>query len=163
MCRYALFYHSYLQKSGRSCRYIPKNFQVCTLIRIGTLIWKCGRLQLSVESCGDFSPVNKTLPNLPTNSKKPWNYNGTIIFEIEIISKFTYLQLNQNVTSFLMPVQSLVFYSMLADKLFVTYSRVQKSIENFVFRPKMAIFWRAGIREQGLPLLLAFQYLILMI
>ena len=44
-----------------------------------------------------------------------------------------------------------------------TYSRVQKSIENFVFRPKMAIFRRAGMREGGLPLPLAFQYLILMI
>ena len=43
------------------------------------------------------------------------------------------------------------------------YSRVQKSIENFIFRPKMAIFWRAGMREGGLPLPLAFQYLILMI
>ena len=32
-----------------------------------------------------------------------------------------------------------------------------------VFRTKMAIFWRAGVREGGLPLLLAFQYLILMI
>ena len=45
----------------------------------------------------------------------------------------------------------------------VIYSRVQKSIENFVFRPKMAIFRRAGMREGGLPLPLAFQYLILMI
>ena len=36
------------------------------------------------------------------------------------------------------------------------YSRVQKSIENFIFRPKMA-------REGGLPFPLAFQYLILMI
>ena len=43
------------------------------------------------------------------------------------------------------------------------YSRVQKSIENFVFGPKMAIFWRAGMKEGGLPLPLAFQYLILMI
>ena len=43
------------------------------------------------------------------------------------------------------------------------YSRVQKSIENFVFRPKMAIFRRVGMREGGLPLPLAFQYLILMI
>ena len=43
------------------------------------------------------------------------------------------------------------------------YSRVQKSIENFVFRPKMAIFQRAGMREGGLPLPIAFQYLILMI
>jgi len=43
------------------------------------------------------------------------------------------------------------------------YSRVQKSIENFVFRPKMTIFWRAGMREGGLPLPLAFQYLIPMI
>ena len=32
-----------------------------------------------------------------------------------------------------------------------------------VFRPKMAIFRRAGMREGGLPLSLAFQYLILMI
>ena len=32
-----------------------------------------------------------------------------------------------------------------------------------VFRPKMAIFRRAGIREGGLPLQLAFHYLIFMI
>ena len=32
-----------------------------------------------------------------------------------------------------------------------------------VFTPKMAIFQRAGIREGGLPLPLAFQYLILLI
>jgi hypothetical protein len=32
-----------------------------------------------------------------------------------------------------------------------------------VFRPKMAIFRKAGMREGGLPLPLAFQYLILMI
>jgi hypothetical protein len=32
-----------------------------------------------------------------------------------------------------------------------------------VFRPKMAIFRRAGMREGGLPPILAFQYLILMI
>ena len=44
-----------------------------------------------------------------------------------------------------------------------TYSRVQKSTYNFVFRPKMAIFRRAGMRKGGLPLPLAFQYLILMI
>ena len=44
-----------------------------------------------------------------------------------------------------------------------TYSRVQKSIEIFVFRPIMAIFRRAGMREGGLPPPLAFQYLILMI
>ena len=38
-----------------------------------------------------------------------------------------------------------------------------KSRENCVFRPKMAIFRRAGMRKGGLPLPLAFQYLILMI
>ena len=38
------------------------------------------------------------------------------------------------------------------------YSRVQKSIENFAFRPKMTIFRRAGMREGGLPLPLGFQY-----
>jgi hypothetical protein len=38
-------------------------------------------------------------------------------------------------------------------------SRVQKSIENFIFRPKTAIFRRVEMREGGLPLPLAFQYL----
>ena len=45
----------------------------------------------------------------------------------------------------------------------IKYSRVQKSIENFDFRPKMAIFWRVGMRKGGVPLPLAFQYLIFMI
>ena len=44
-----------------------------------------------------------------------------------------------------------------------TYSRVQKSIEFFIFRPKMAIFQRAGMRKGGLPLPLTFEYLIPMI
>ena len=39
----------------------------------------------------------------------------------------------------------------------------KKSIENFVFRPKMTIFRRAGMRKGGLPLVLANQYLIFMI
>ena len=39
-------------------------------------------------------------------------------------------------------------------------SRVQKST---FFRPKMAIFRRTGMMEGGLPLPLAFQYLILII
>ena len=43
------------------------------------------------------------------------------------------------------------------------YSRVQKSIENFVFRPKIALFQRAGMREGGLPLPLASQNLIILI
>ena len=54
-----------------------------------------------------------------------------------------------------------VFYN--AFIMGIQYSREQKSIENFVFRPKMAIFRRAEMREGGLPLPLAFQYLILMI
>ena len=31
-------------------------------------------------------------------------------------------------------------------------------MEHFVFRPKIAIFRTAGMREEGLPLPLAFQY-----
>ena len=46
---------------------------------------------------------------------------------------------------------------------FRIYSRVQKSTWNFVFRSKMAIFQRAGMKEGGLPLPLTFQYLIFMI
>ena len=38
-----------------------------------------------------------------------------------------------------------------------------KSIEKNIFRPKMAIFCREGMKEGGLPLPLAFQYLIFMI
>jgi hypothetical protein len=33
------------------------------------------------------------------------------------------------------------------------YSHVQKSTYNLIFRPKMAIFRRAGMRERGLPML----------
>ena len=43
-----------------------------------------------------------------------------------------------------------------SDGFQVCYSRVQKSIENFVFIAKMAIFQRAEIKEGGLPLPLAF-------
>ena len=43
--------------------------------------------------------------------------------------------------------------------LMLVYLHCQKP----VFTPKMAIFRRAGIREGGLPLPLAFQYLILLI
>ena len=38
-----------------------------------------------------------------------------------------------------------------------------KKYRKFVFRPKMAIFWRAGMKEGGLPLPLDFQYAILLI
>ena len=33
-----------------------------------------------------------------------------------------------------------------------------KKYKNLVFRPKMAIFWRVGMREGEFPLPLAFQY-----
>ena len=42
------------------------------------------------------------------------------------------------------------------------YSRVQNSVENFVVWSKMPMFQRTGMREGGLPLPPAFQYLILM-
>ena len=53
--------------------------------------------------------VTKTIANLTTYSRKPGNYNGTIIFEIDIMKKSSpsiqnshicHCQ-NQNVTSFL--------------------------------------------------------------
>ena len=46
--------------------------------------------------------------------------------------------------------------------MFLPYSRVQNSIENFIWWSKMPMFQRAGIREGGLPLPPAFQHLILM-
>ena len=53
------------------------------------------------------------------------------------------------------------FFSRQITKCRCIVSRGLKSIENFIFRPKMAIFRRAGIRKAGLSLPLAFQYLIL--
>ena len=44
--------------------------------------------------------VIKTRPNLPTYSKKPGNYNGTIIFEIDIVKNSS--PLNLTFTSFAM-------------------------------------------------------------
>ena len=43
------------------------------------------------------------------------------------------------------------------------YSRLQKSIENFVFKTKKAIFQRAGMREGGVATPTSSSYLILMI
>ena len=37
--------------------------------------------------CKCFTYVTKTCPNLITYSRKPGNYNGTIIFEIDIMKK----------------------------------------------------------------------------
>ena len=41
-----------------------------------------------------FTYVNKTCANLTTYSKKPENYNGTIIFEIDIMKKSSPINLN---------------------------------------------------------------------
>jgi hypothetical protein len=47
---------------------------------------------------------------------------------------------------------------------FVVTTLPQKMFGRFPdFRPKMTIFWRAGMREGRLPLPLAFQYLISLI
>ena len=65
-----------------------------------------------------------------------------------IIFPSEYIYLDQNLYIIILLVWSYIIPQ--------RYSRVQKSIENFVFQ-------RAGMREGGLPLPLAFQYLILMI
>ena len=41
-----------------------------------------------------FTQVTKTRPNLSTYSRKPGNYNGTIIFEIDIMKKSSPINLN---------------------------------------------------------------------
>ena len=41
-----------------------------------------------------FTYVTKTCANLTTNSRKLENYNGTIIFEIDIMKKFSPINLN---------------------------------------------------------------------
>ena len=41
-----------------------------------------------------FMNVTKTRENLPTYSRKPENYNGAIIFEIDIMKKSSPINLN---------------------------------------------------------------------
>jgi len=42
---------------------------------------------LGSSSSKFFTYVTKTYPNLPTYSRKLGNYNGTIIFDIDIMKK----------------------------------------------------------------------------
>ena len=83
-----------------------------------------------------------------------WNDGGEFIFEgafvhlIHLKSKNIYI------------FNLFTKYMMIHSKI---YSRVQNSIENFVLWSKMPMFQRTGMKEGGLPLPLAFQYLILMI
>ena len=84
---------------------------------------------------------------------------------IKVIVRYDRCLTKENMVTFTCDVSTSVvhiIFTVIAE-LPGTYSRVQKSIENFVFRPKMSIFQRAGMRKEGLPLPLAFQYLILMI
>ena len=46
-----------------------------TLLTVGSLNCKC------------FTYITKTIANLTTYSRKPGDYNGTIIFEIDIMKK----------------------------------------------------------------------------
>ena len=63
--------------------------------------WKCGWLMQracmylilsTINKC--FTNVTKTFANLTTYSRKPGDYNGTIIFEIDIMKKSSPINLN---------------------------------------------------------------------
>ena len=62
------FFHSYLQESSRYCSDIPRNFQVGTLIRIGTLMPKCrvgtSLVVQSREVCQEFKKNHGGIANL---------------------------------------------------------------------------------------------------
>ena len=45
-----------------------------------------------VDTC--FTYVTKTCANLTTHSRKPENYNGTIVFEIDIMKNLSPINLN---------------------------------------------------------------------
>ena len=51
-------------------------------------------LNLRGQAGVNVSHVTKTHANLTTYSRKPQNYNGTIIFEIDIMKKSSPINLN---------------------------------------------------------------------
>ena len=55
----------------------------------------CGQLYvLTLTLCKCFTCVTKTIANLATYSRKPENYNGTIIFEFDIMKNSSPINLN---------------------------------------------------------------------
>ena len=68
------------------------------------LKWFLGRFKMTlsstvkvltgISSSKFFTYVTKTRPNLTTYSRKPGNYNGTIIFDIDIMKKSYPINLN---------------------------------------------------------------------
>ena len=81
---------------------------------------------------------------------------------VTVFAKFWMYSISE-VSPFFVDYPTQVFDNMAKYFMKADYCLVQKSTYDFVFRPKMAIFRRAGMREGELPLPLAFQYLILMI
>ena len=70
-------------KSGDFWRPLP--YQDDILYAWRPLIWlKITGKDSLTDKC--FTYVTKTIANLTTHSKKPGNYNGTIIFEIDIMN-----------------------------------------------------------------------------
>ena len=59
-----------------------------------SLFWFCLSSEPEPSCCKFFTYVTKTCANLTTYSRKPENYNDTIIFEIDIMKKSTPINLN---------------------------------------------------------------------
>ena len=57
-----------------------------------TLLSSCYKVAMRFLLLIFFSYVTKTCQHLSTYSRKPGNYNGTIIFEVDIMKKFSPLK-----------------------------------------------------------------------
>ena len=69
------------------CQLQHQRYQVGLGVAMCThsILWHC---------CKCFTYVTKTHANLTTYSRKPENYNGTIIFEIDIMKNLSPINLN---------------------------------------------------------------------
>ena len=57
------------------------------------VFWKVTTVGLILHFCKCFTCITKTLANLTTYSRKPGDYSGTIIFEIDIMKNSSPLNL----------------------------------------------------------------------
>ena len=68
-----------------SCKWCGMNREIITTLHLNQSIADQGKC---------FTYVTKTIANLTTYSRKPGDYNGTIIFEIDIMKNFSPINLN---------------------------------------------------------------------
>ena len=76
---------SYTWFKNGNMNYVSSNVYIFCLYKLTFMF--CHLVWLAAPCLNFFTYVTKTRANLSTYSRKPGNYNGTIIFEIDIMKK----------------------------------------------------------------------------